>query len=82
MGWNSSSNNDRVNRDIKKQLLYKLALQSTNNQLIIDNIFCTPSYLNETDDMEIESLQSSNIEVRYLNFNDATKSYLEYKDDK
>jgi len=74
-------NNNKVQKDIKKQLLYKLALQSTDEKLIIDNIFYIPSSLNKTNHVEIESLHNSDIEVRYLNFNDATKSYLEYKDD-
>jgi len=76
-----SNNNDKVNTDIKKQLLYKLALQSRDKELIIDNIFYIPSYLNKTDDIGIKSLNNSNIEVRYLNFNDAIKSYLEYSNE-
>jgi len=70
--------NDKVEEDIKKQLLYKLALQSTDTELIIENRFYIPSYSEPTSDTKIPSLHDSDIEVKYLNFNNATISYLEY----
>jgi len=70
----------KVENDIKKQILYKLALYSIGKQLEVQNVFCIPSYLETT--RVINNLHNSDIVVGYLNFNDAKKSYLEYKNDK
>ena len=68
--------------DIKKQLLYQLAYQATNKNLMIDNRFYIPSCSEKTTHTEVKNLHDSFIQVKYLNFDDAKKSYLEYKNDK
>lgn len=79
---NLEKQNSKLQKDIKKQLLYKLAFQARDENLIIDNRFYIPSYTEKTTHTEIRNLHNSDIQVKCLNFNDAKKSYLEYKNDK
>jgi len=64
--------------DIIKQLIYKLALESRDDKSIVENRFYIPSFSMETDKASIENIHNTNIDVLYLNFKDAQKSYLEY----
>ncbi len=74
--------NDKIKIDIKKQLMYKLALQSKYNKLLGNNYFFIPSFSEKTKQVAIKNIYNSKIDVFYLNFKDAQKSYMEYEDDK